>query len=82
MIFTIFSLITLVAWIFFIFSISVEDEILVFISGCFLIITGIFLMVNGIDSLNNWVTQALAVVQIGLGMISLTVPFNMLGDGW
>lgn len=82
MIFTIFSLIILVAWILFIFSVSIEDYILIFISGCFLILSGIFLMTNGLDNLNNWVTQSLAVVQIGMGMISLTAPFEMLGDDW
>ncbi len=82
MLFTIFTLMILVAWVFFIFSISIVDEILVFISGCILIITGIYLMVNGLDSFNTWVTQSLAVVQIGIGMVSLTAPFEMLGDGW
>jgi hypothetical protein len=78
--FTILGLMIIIGWIFFLFAFSVEDSILVFISGCILTLVGIYLMVNGIENLNNWLTQALAVIQIGLGMVCLVSPFEVLTE--
>lgn len=68
------SLIIIVMWILFIFSMSMGDDYLIFISCCGLIVVSIYLMVNGLEGVDNWVTKSFAVIQIGIGFLGLLEP--------
>ena len=75
------SLMLLVMWILFIFSSTINDEYLIFISCCGFIILNIYIIVNGLEGINNWVTQAFAVIHIGIGSLGLLEPLlNIDGD--
>jgi len=62
-------LIFVFAFLFLAFSLVVNEELFVYISGVCFLMAGIVIMINGIDTLNDWTTRAIAFVSIGLGML-------------
>lgn len=74
------SLILLVMWALFIFGVSSENDIFIFIAGCGLLLMSVYIMVNGLEGVNNFVTRGLAVIQIGVGILAVLTPVLNLGE--
>ncbi len=74
------SLILIVMWALFIFGVSKEDDILIFLAGCGLLLMSIYIMVNGLEGINNFVTRGLAFIQIGVGLLSVFAPIVNMGN--
>lgn len=68
------SLILIVMWVLFIFGVSKEDDIFIFLSGCGLLLMSVYIMVNGLEGINNFVTRGLAFIQIGVGTLAIFSP--------
>lgn len=68
-------IILFLVFVFVIFLVSVfwMDTIFVYITSMILILLGIYTMSNGILDLNNWFTQAVSVVFLGIGMYVIVV---------
>lgn len=75
------SLILIVMWALFIFGVSKEDDIIIFLAGCGLLLMSIYIMVNGLEGINNWVTRGLAFIQIGVGLLAILAPIINLDRG-
>lgn len=74
------SLIILVMWALFVFGVSKEHDILIFLSGCGLLLMSVYIMVNGLEGINNFVTRGLAFIQIGVGTLAILTPVINLGS--
>ncbi len=74
----IISVILFVMWILFIWSVTTENDIFCYIASAGLILVSIYIMVNGLEGVNNYVTQGLAVIQIGVGFIGIFAPLQAL----
>ena len=74
------SLMIIAMWVLFIFAVNVEDDYLVFIASCGLILVSVYLMVNGLEGVDNWVTKSFAVIQIGVGFMGLLSPLMGIID--
>ncbi len=68
------SLILIVMWVLFIFGVTKEHDIFVFLSGCGLLLMSVYIMSNGLEGINNFVTRGLAVIQIGVGALAVLSP--------
>ena len=68
------SLIVLVMWALFVFGVTKENDILIFISGCGLLLMSVYIMINGLEGINNFATRGLAFIQIGVGILSIFAP--------
>ena len=75
------SLILIVMWALFVFGVSREDDIFIFIAGCGLLLMSVYIMVNGLEGVNNFVTRGLAFIQIGVGTLAVLSPIINL-DKW
>lgn len=72
------SLILIVMWALFIFGVIREEDILVFLAGCGLLLMSVYIMSNGLEGINNFVTRGLSFIQIGVGLLAITTPiFNL-----
>ena len=74
------SLILIVMWVLFIFGVTKEHDILIFLSGCGLLLMSVYIMPNGLEGVNNFVTQGLAVIQIGVGALAVLSPVLNLNE--
>jgi hypothetical protein len=74
------SLMFLVMWVLFIFSVNIEDDLFMFIASCGLLLLSTYTMVNGLEGVNSWVTQAFAVINIGVGMVGILGPVYSITD--
>ena len=54
---------------FLIFSLFVNEELFVYISGVSFLLAGVVIMINGIDIVNDWTTRAIAFISLGLGLL-------------
>jgi len=70
----IISLIVIVMWLLFVFGVSREDDIIIFLAGCGLLLMSVYIMVNGLEGINNFVTRGLAFIQIGVGTLAVLSP--------
>lgn len=70
----IISLIVIVMWALFVFGVSREDDIIIFLAGCGLLLMSVYIMVNGLEGINNFVTRGLAFIQIGVGTLAVLSP--------
>jgi len=69
----------LIAFIFFIVTLVISDNYLLYFSSIILTLVGIYTMTNGLLNLNDWFTQSLSVVFIGIGMyVMVTSSLNLL----
>ena len=68
------SLIVIVMWALFVFGVSREDDILIFIGGCGLLLMSVCIMSDGLEGINNFVTRGLAFIQIGVGLLAVLSP--------
>jgi len=68
------SLILIMMWALFVFGVSRENDIFIFLSGCGLLLMSVYIMTNGLEGINNFVTQGLAVIQIGVGFLAVLSP--------
>ena len=68
------SLIVIVMWALFVFGVSREDDILIFIGGCGLLLMSVCIMADGLEGINNFVTRGLAFIQIGVGLLAVLSP--------
>lgn len=75
------SLILIVMWALFVFGVSREDDIFIFIAGCGLLLMSVYIMANGLEGVNNFVTRGLAFIQIGVGTLAVLSPIINL-DKW
>ena len=75
------SLILIVMWALFVFGVSREDDIFIFIAGCGLLLMSVYIMANGLEGVNNFVTRGLAFIQIGVGTLAGLSPIINL-DKW
>ena len=75
------SLIVIVMWALFVFGVSSENDIFIFLAGCGLLLMSVYIMVNGLEGVNNFVTRGLAFIQIGVGTIAIFTPILNL-DRW
>lgn len=75
------SLILIVMWALFVFGVSKEDDIFIFIAGCGLLLMSIYIMINGLEGINNFVTRGLAFIQIGVGLLAILSPLLNLDRG-
>ncbi len=73
------SLILIVMWALFIFGVTREDDIFIFLAGCGLLLMSVYIMVNGLEGINNFVTRGLAFIQIGVGTLAILTPVINLG---
>ena len=74
------SLILIVMWALFIFGVSSENDIFIFIAGCGLLLMSVYIMVNGLEGINNFVTRGLAFIQIGVGLLAIMAPVLNFGE--
>lgn len=64
-----------------IFSVFFENSFLLYFSSVVLTLVGIYTMVNGILNLNNWFTQSVSVVCLGIAMyIMVTTSFDLIDN--
>ena len=77
----IISLIVIVMWLLFVFGVSREDDIIIFLAGCGLLLMSVYIMVNGLEGINNFVTRGLAFIQIGVGTLAVLSPVINLDRG-
>ena len=77
----IISLIVIVMWALFVFGVSREDDIIIFLAGCGLLLMSVYIMVNGLEGINNFVTRGLAFIQIGVGTLAVLSPVINLDRG-
>ena len=75
------SLLLIVMWGLFIFGVIREDDIFIFIAGCGLLLISITMMTNGLEGINNFITQGIAVVHVGVGALAVLSPLLNL-DKW
>lgn len=68
------SFLILLMWGLFIFGVSREDDIFIFIAGAGLLLMSVYTMSNGLEGINNFVTQGMSVIQIGVGIIAVLTP--------
>lgn len=68
------SLIIIVMWCLFIFGVCRENDMLIFIGGCGLLLMSVHIMPNGLEGINNFVTRGLAFIQIGVGILAIMTP--------
>ena len=68
------SLILIVMWGLFIFGVSKENDLFIFLAGCGLLLMSVYIMANGLEGINNFVTRGLAFIQIGVGLLSILTP--------
>ena len=68
-------------WALFVFGAANENDILIFLAGCGLLLMSVYIMVSGLEGINNFVTQGLAVIQIGVGILAILSPLINL-DSW
>jgi hypothetical protein len=57
------------AVIFFISTLIVSEEFLVYISGVFFLLSGMYIMINGIDIVNDMYSRGIAIGLLGIGML-------------
>lgn len=74
------SLILIVMWGLFVFGVSREDDIFIFIAGCGFLLMSVYIMVNGLEGINNFVTRGLAFIQIGIGFLAILSPIINLRE--
>ena len=75
------SLIIIIMWVLFIFGVSQENDIFIFLAGCGLLLMSVYVMVNGLEGVNNFITRGLAFIQIGVGTLAVLSPVLNL-DKW
>jgi len=75
------SLLLIVMWVLFMFSIESDNDMFTFIGSCGLLLLSVYIMVNGLEGVNNWVTRSFALVQIGIGTIGLFAPVYKFVSG-
>lgn len=68
------SLLLIFMWGLLIFAIVRDDDIFKFIAGCGLLLMSVYTMVNGLEGINNFVTQGMSVIQIGVGALAVLSP--------
>jgi len=68
------SLILIMMWALFVFGVYRENDIFIFLSGCGLLLMSVYIMSNGLEGINNFVTQGLSVIQIGVGALAVLSP--------
>ena len=68
------SLILIFMWALFVFGATSENDILIFFSGCGLLLMSVYIMVSGLEGINNFVTRGLAFIQIGVGTLAILSP--------
>lgn len=73
------SLILIIMWALFAFGATNENDILIFLSGCGLLLMSVYIMPNGLEGINNFVTRGLAFIQIGVGTLAIFSPLINLG---
>jgi hypothetical protein len=78
--FTIFIILSVLAFLLCILSIFGNTEFFLYSSGVIFIVTGILSMVNGIGDLSDWTTRAISLVYIGLGFIFIIGAYLDSGD--
>lgn len=57
------------ALIFFISTLIVDEEFLVYISGILFLVGGIYIMINGLEDINDLYSRVISFVSIGIGML-------------
>lgn len=72
------SLILIVMWVLFIFGVTREHDMFIFLAGCGLLLMSVYIMPNGLEGINNFVTRGLAVIQIGVGALAVLSPISNL----
>ena len=60
-------------FVIFLASLFWADTIFVYLTSMILVLVGIYTMVNGILDLNNWFTQSMSVVFLGVGVYVLVM---------
>lgn len=79
--FTTLTFLLLFIWVLFVLAILTREHMLISIAGMGMVMFSIYLMVHGIESVDNFVTKGLAVIQIGLGLVAMFAPLeNLDGD--
>lgn len=68
------SFLMLLMWGLLIFAIARDDDIFKFIAGCGLLLLAVYTMPNGLEGVNNFVTQGMSVIQIGVGALAVLSP--------
>lgn len=76
----IISVLLLVMWVFFFYSVKMEYTIFIAVAGMGLILFSVYIMANGLEGVDNFVTKGLAVIQIGIGLLGLYSPLYDLND--
>lgn len=75
------SFIILMMWGILILGIMRDDNIFKFLGGCGILLLSVYTMVNGLEGVNNFVTQGMSVIQIGVGALAVLSPvFEAWGD--
>lgn len=76
-----FFLFFILAWIMFAMFLWQQNQFLIFLSGAFFIVLGMFTLIYGFGNLNNWLTQSIAYIHLGIGlMVLLTAGIRFVGD--
>jgi len=57
------------AIIFFISTLIVDEEFLVYISGVLFLVGGIYIMINGLEDINDLYSRTISYVSVGIGML-------------
>lgn len=57
------------AIVFFIATLIVDEEFLVYISGVLFLVGGIYIMINGLDNISDWYTRTISYVSLGIGIL-------------
>ena len=66
---TFLIILLVLASLFFIATLIVNEEFFVYISGVLFLISGIYIMTNGIQFVNDWYSRAISFVTLGLGLL-------------
>jgi hypothetical protein len=69
----IFLILLLLALVFLGFGMALKISAIGFIGSILLLVNGIYVEINGVNSVNNFYTQVIAIVAIGLGLILMFI---------
>lgn len=74
------SLVILIMWGLFIFGVASDSDIFKFLAGCGLLLMSVWTMSHGLEGVNNFVTQGISVITIGVGALAIFSPLLNLGS--
>lgn len=79
---SIISLLLLTCWGLMILAFYLEENFLAIFGSMGIILFGVYIMVNGLEGINNFLTQGMAFIHLGLGIMVFIIAGYKLYEDW